>query len=97
MQKFELTIVCPGDSTPAKIKQIKKSLSDLVKTSEGKIKKEDDWGVIELAYKIKDLETGVFLHYLLELEGKKVGGVNDNLKANEEILRFLIVAKEEKK
>jgi ribosomal protein S6 len=96
MQNYELTIVLLGDSTAAKVKSAQEDVGKMVKTLEGKVKEENNWGKIELAYEINGSKTGVFLHYLLELEGIRAKSIKEKIKANEEVLSFLVVKSSKK-
>ena len=68
MNKYELTVVLDGKTTPAKKKTFQELLEKLIKNAKGKIVKLDEWGVKNLAYKIGKSATGLYLHYILELE-----------------------------
>ena len=44
-----------------------------------------------MAYKIDKSVTGLYLYFVLELDGKGVKALNDKLRVDGEIIRFLIV------
>lgn len=91
MNKYELTIVLDGKSGSAKKKKIEEALGAVLKLFKGEIKENKDWGVKELAYKIGKSETGLYLFYQLELEASGVKALNDKLRTDVEILRFLLI------
>ena len=91
MSKYELTIVISGKSTPAKKKSVGGMVEKLLKTFKGKVEKFDDWGEIDLAYQIKKSDSGVFLHYIVELESDSAKAIVQKLNLEEEILRYLMV------
>lgn len=95
MAKYELTVVLPGEATAAKKKKIKQTIEKTIKTLKGKIENEDDWGKIGLASEVKGEKSGNFLHYLLELEEDKAKNLQQKLKVEEEIIRYLLVRSEE--
>lgn len=94
MKDYELTIVLPGDVSGAKKKSVTEKVEKLVKILKGNVTKIDDWGKIELTYRMKKNKTGCFLHFILELEGSVAKTLRDKLKLEEEILRYLLVRKE---
>jgi len=91
MNSYELTVVLPGSASSAKKKSVSSKIEKLVEESNGKIKKVSDWGKIELAYKIQKEETGLFLHYNLELEAKGAKNLKDKLRIESDIIRYLLV------
>ena len=93
MGNYELTIVLSGKATAAKIKSIKEKIDNFISAFKGKIEKVDEWGKIDLAYKIEDNSSGNFLHYNIELEPGNIKSLSDKLKMEEEIIRYLLVRK----
>ena len=91
--KYELTIVLDGKSTTAKKKTADKKIKELIKVFSGKVIKSDDWGEKELAYPINKSDSGVFLHYEVELDADKAKDLPNKLKLEEDYIRFLIVKK----
>lgn len=91
MGQYELTVVLPGKSSPAKKKAVQERIEKLVKLLSGKVDSFLDWGEISLAYKIKKHTEGIFLHFVVELESKNVKSLSDKLKTEEDIIRSLLV------
>lgn len=91
MDKYELTVVLAGGASSAKKKAIQEKLEKLVKLLSGKVVSFADWGEISLAYKIKKQASGVFLHFVVEMERKSVKSLSDKLKTEEDIIRSLLV------
>ncbi|OGM13748.1 30S ribosomal protein S6 [Candidatus Woesebacteria bacterium RIFCSPLOWO2_01_FULL_39_23] len=91
MHDYELTLVLPGKSTAAKIGSVKEKLSKLLSTLKGRIDKEKDWGKINLAYVIKGSDAGVFLHFNIKLDGNAVKILNQKLKMEDDIIRYLLI------
>jgi len=94
MNNYELTLVVDGKGGPAKKKKITETLEKTLKIFKGAIKESREWGVKELAYKIGKSESGLYLHFELELDGKGVKALNEKLRTDPEILRYLVVRKE---
>ena len=93
MSKYELTIIVDGKVTAAKKSSIKEKVEKLIESFKGKIVKTNDWGKLELAYKLGKVDSGVYLFFELELENLNVKGLADKLKTEDSILRFLLVGK----
>jgi ribosomal protein S6 len=94
MQKYELTVVLPGGVSAAKKKTATEKIEKLVTTGKGKVVKLDEWGKIDLAYKIKKEASGFFLFYELELEGSQARSLNEKLSMDEGFIRYLLIRKD---
>lgn len=94
MNKYELTLVVDGKGAAAKKKKVSDSLEKILKIFKGKIANSKDWGVKDLAYKLGKSETGSYLFFELELEAPSVKQLNEKLRTDAELLRFLLVRKE---
>ena len=97
MENYELTLVLPEKTTPAKKKSVQDLIEKLIKTLKGKITKIDDWGELALSYKILDNNAGIFLHYWLELDKQVVKDIDAKLRLDEDVIRYLLVKKEVEK
>jgi ribosomal protein S6 len=91
MNKYELTLVLDGKSGAAKKKKVVESLEKVLKIFKGAIKESKEWGIKELAYKMGKSDTGLFLFFELELDPKGVKALNDKLRTDADIMRYLIV------
>lgn len=93
MRTYELTIVLPGKATAAKKKTTQAKVEKAIAALKGKAGKVDDWGKRELAYPIAKNETGIFLHYQLELEPESAKNLDSKLNLEENVIRYLLVKK----
>lgn len=91
MRNYELTVVLDGKATKAQISEKKELIEKLVKLFEGKIVKQEDWGIKDLAYSIKKCATGFFFYSDIEIPAGKVKDLNEKLRLEEGIIRFLLV------
>ena len=94
MQNYELTLVLPEKVTAARKKSVTDLVEKIVKTFKGKVLKTDDWGRIDLAYKVKKNSSGSFMHFDLELEPKSVHNLDAKIRLEESVIRYLLVRKE---
>lgn len=94
MNNYELTLVVDGKGGAAKKKKVTETLEKTLKIIGGSIKESKEWGVKELAYKIGKSETGLYLYFEIELDSLGVKALNEKLRTDPEILRFLVIKKE---
>lgn len=94
MRKYELTVVLDGKASSSKKKSVTDLVEKVVSIAKGKVAKVEDWGTKDLAYKIGKSETGVYLHFPLELETSSAKDLVAKLRANEDIIRYLLIAKD---
>jgi ribosomal protein S6 len=94
MNKYELTLVLDGKSGAAKKKKVTESLEKVLKIFKGAIKNSKEWGIKELAYKIGKSETGLFLFFDLEMDPKGAKSLNDKLRTDADIIRYLVINKD---
>ena len=94
MQKYELTIVLPGDTTEAKQKRILEKIEKLVSNVSGEVLDGTSWGKKDLFYPIAKQTSGVyyFLNLFLPAEGAPV--INREMQIDDEVLRHLLVVGE---
>lgn len=94
MQEYELTIVLVQKTSVAKKKAFLVKIEKLVEILKGKIVKSEDWGELQLATQINKEVGGNFLHFILELKRIDTKKLEDKLKLEDEIIRYLLVKKE---
>ncbi len=86
MQKYELTVLLSEKATAAKKKSISEKVTKLIETFKGKVGKVEDWE--------EKVPTGVYLYFPLELEKESAGGLSAKLKAEEEVVKYLLIRKD---
>lgn len=91
MNTYELTLLFIEDKEQKDKKRILKLVEDFVAKNNGKVVKQEDWGVKELAYPIKKNNSAEYLHYVLELEPKHQPELDRSLRLDEYLLRYLFV------
>lgn len=88
---YELTVVLPGDTTPAKAKSLTEEIESVVTKLKGKVAKKEDWGTIDLSYKIAKNNTGKFLYFELELPISEVSEFNYKILHTQGVIRHLLI------
>ena len=91
MAFYENTIIAKQDLAEKDLKNIKEKYSVLINNSSGKVIKIEEWGLLNLANKIKNYKKGFYIHY--KFEGNKItlNEVEKKIKVDGAIIRHLTV------
>ena len=96
MNKYELTLVLDGKAGAATKKKVTETLEKILGILKGSIKESKDWGIKELAYQINKSKTGAYLFFEIELEPRGAKALNEKLRTDVDIIRYLLIRKEDK-
>lgn len=91
MNSYYLTLVLKPDLEEKEKKTLLDSVIKRLVGNEGKVEKEDLWGVRDLAYPIKKQSKGFYAHFEITADPKDAKGLDKQLKVEEDILRYLLV------
>jgi small subunit ribosomal protein S6 len=91
MAFYENTIVVKQDLAEKDITSIKDKYSEIINNSSGKIVKIEEWGLLNLAYKIKNYKKGFFIHFKFEGNKKTLNEIQKKIKVDGSIIRNLTV------
>ena len=91
MAFYENTIVVKQDLAEKDITSIKDKYSEIINNSSGKIVKIEQWGLLNLAYKIKNYKKGFFIHFKFEGNKKTLNEIQKKIKVDGSIMRNLTV------
>lgn len=91
MNKYELTLILDGKTTPAKKKSYLEVLQKQVKLFKGVVGKVEDWGVKEMFHQIKKRNEALYLLVNLEIPAEGIKQLDTKLRMDENLLRYLIV------
>ena len=91
MSKFEAVILLSPDLSSENLKKQEESFKKLLSGSSGSIFSEEDWGLRNLNYKIKNYKKAFYKFYQLEIEGSRIQNIKKNINQNEQIIRHLFV------
>ncbi len=96
MNKYEMIFIVDAElneeMTTAAVERVKALIG-----TEGSVTSEDDWGKRRLAYPINDKNDGHYVYVEFEAPATLPKEIDRVLKINEDIMRFLIIRKEEHK
>ena len=91
MAFYENTIIAKQDLAEKDLKTIKEKYNELINKSSGKVIKIEEWGLINLANKIKNYKKGFYIHYKFEGNNKTLSEIEKKLKLDGTIIRYLTV------
>ena len=91
MAFYENTIVAKQDLAEKELRVIKDSYNELINSSSGKVLKIEEWGLLNLANKIKNYRKGFYIHYKFEGDKKTLDAIDKKIKIDGKIIRYLTV------
>jgi len=92
MRQYELTAILgtEEDETSAGKEQIE----ELLKKGEAKIGKKEDFGIRDLAYKVKKRPKGHYVYYEFEMDPQSAYKMEEELRLANPLLKYLLIKKE---
>ena len=90
MAFYENTIVAKQDLAEKELKLIKEKYSKLINAT-GKVVKIEEWGLLNLANKIKNYKKGFYIHYKFEGNRETLNEIKKKIKIDNSIIRYLTV------
>ena len=91
MAFYELTYVLRPDVPTQHVETTTNKIADVIKKVRGKVVKTEQWGLRTLAYTIKKHKKGYYTHLGVSMPGEGLPEVENNLKLNEDVIRFITV------
>mgnify|MGYP001429198282 FL=1 len=91
MSFYENTLVTKQDLPKSDLDKIKEKYVDLINNNSGKVIKIEEWGLLNLARKIKKYNKGFYIHYKFQGDQKTINEINKKIKVDGSIIRYLIV------
>ena len=91
MAFYENTIIAKQDLAEKEIKIIKDKYNEVINTSSGKVVKIEEWGLLNLANKIKNYKKGFYIHYKFEGNKDTLNNIEKTIKVDNSIIRYLTV------
>ena len=91
MAFYENTIVAKQDLGEREINLIKEKYNELINNSSGKVVKIEEWGLLNLANKIKNYRKGFYIHFKFEGSKETLNEIDKKIRVDSSILRHLTV------
>ena len=90
MAFYENTIVAKQDLAEKELKTIKDKYNEIINSS-GQVIKVEEWGLLNLAKKIRNFKKGFYIHYKFEGNNKTLYEIEKKIKVDSTIIRYLTV------
>ncbi|MCL1972191.1 MAG: 30S ribosomal protein S6 [Endomicrobia bacterium] len=94
---YESTFICSPELPVEKVEELTGKVSKIVETSKGTVKTVQQLGKKRLAYPINKFREGSYVYMELSGEGDMISAIENFMKLNDGIIRFLTVKVEKKK
>ena len=91
MSFYENTIIARQDLAEKELEEIKQKYSKAITEASGKVLKIEEWGLLQLATKIKKYNKGFFIHYKFEGNNSTLNEIRKKSNLDNSIIRHLTV------
>tara|TARA_B100001029_G_scaffold156527_1_gene141993 strand:- start:200 stop:523 length:324 start_codon:yes stop_codon:yes gene_type:complete len=91
MSFYENTLVAKQDLPKSELDKIKEKYSSIINSNSGKVIKVEEWGLLNLARKIKRYKKGFYIHYKFEGNKETLNEINKKIKIDSSVIRYLVV------
>ena len=91
MAFYENTIVAKQDLAEKEVQAIVKKYNEVINSSSGKVIMIEEWGLLNLAKKIRNFKKGFYIHYKFEGNNKTLYEIEKKIKVDSTIIRYLTV------
>src|SRR5580698_1581715 len=91
MALYEHLLIARQDISAQQVDALATHLKTIIEGQDGKVEKQEYWGLRSLAYRIKKNRKGHYVLLNINAPGKAVHELERQLKINEDVLRFITV------
>jgi small subunit ribosomal protein S6 len=91
MTFYENTIIARQDLAEKELKNLRDKYSEIIDSSSGKVVKIEEWGILNLANKIKNYKKGFYIHYKFEGNRNTLKEIEKKIKVDDSVIRHLTV------
>ena len=95
MPFYEHVLIARQDISSTQVDAITDSVAEIVKEGGGEVKKKENWGLRNLAYRIKKNRKGHYVLLNLDAPSAAVQEMERQLRLHEDVLRFLTLRVDE--
>ena len=90
MQLYEVVYIVKQDLDKKALKDLEEKYENLLKLNKATIEYKENWGLRNLAYRIKNYKKGYYHMIVFNGEKETVSELERNFRIDEDIIRFLI-------
>ena len=91
MAFYENTLVAKQDLAEKELKNIKEKYNEIINKASGKVVKIEEWGLLNLASRIKNYKKGFYIHFKFEGNKNTLHEIERKIKVDGSIIRYLTV------
>ena len=91
MSFYENTLIAKQDLPKSELDNIKEKYNELINNNSGKVMKIEEWGLLNLARKIKRYKKGFYIHYKFEGNKETLNEISKKIKIDSSVIRHLVV------
>ena len=91
MNFYEHTYITSPELSSQETDSVRKKITDILEKNDGKIIKEEDWGIRSLAYPIKKSSRGKYSNIYIEGNNKVIKEIELFERYDERVMKFLSI------
>ena len=91
MNFYEHTYITSPELSSQETDSVRKKITDILEKNDGKILKEEDWGIRSLAYPIKKSSKGKYSNIYIEGNNKVIKEIEIFERYDERVMKFLSI------
>ena len=95
MPLYESIFIVRQDVPATQVEVLAKTFTDVLAAQGGQVKKTEQWGLRNLAYRINKNKKGHYVLFNVDASPEAVAEMERNMKLNEDVLRCLTIRVEE--
>ena len=90
-RKYELVMALSPMANDTETDAILSNLEDLIVSNGGEVSEKENLGLKRLSFPVKNYREGNYIRTLISMESSSVSQLQNNLKANEDILLHMVI------
>ncbi len=91
MPLYESIFIARQDVPTTQVEALTKEFSDIIVKDGGSVKKTEQWGLRNLAYRISKNKKGHYVMFNFDAPSAAIAEMERNMKLHEDVLRFMTV------
>ncbi|MDE1900243.1 MAG: 30S ribosomal protein S6 [Alphaproteobacteria bacterium] len=95
MPLYETIFIARQDVPTTQVEALAKAFTDIIVKDSGSVKKTEQWGLRNLAYRINKNKKGHYVLMNIDAPAAAIAEMERNMGLNEDVLRFMTVRVEE--
>ena len=95
MPLYESIFIARQDVPTTQVEALSQTFTDILTAQGGQVKKTEQWGLRNLAYRINKNKKGHYVLLNVEASPEAVAEMERNMKLNEDVLRYMTIRVEE--